>query len=134
MYYLSLNIVNDRCIFLSNNGDCRVHGFKPLGCRFFPFKYIVKDNDISIEIEETAIEKCPGLILDDKPIAGDIWRELLILARQRIIELNLYEKVADEWNKYFSSKYSSMRILIDFLLERARRDFEVLNRDGLWIK
>ena len=134
MYYLSLKSLHGRCIFLSDNGECLVHGFKPLACRFYPFKYTVMNNDISIEVEKTAVRKCPGLILDDKPIAGDIWRQLLMLARLRIIELNLYDKTVDEWNKYFSNKYNSLITLIDFLFERARRDFKTLSKNGLWIK
>jgi len=134
MYYLSLKSLHGRCIFLSDNGECLVHDFKPLACRFYPFKYTVMNNDISIEVEKTAVGKCPGLILDDKPIAGDIWRQLLMLARLRIIELNLYDKTVDEWNKYFSNKYNSLITLIDFLFERARRDFKTLSKNGLWIK
>jgi len=134
MYYLSLKSLHGRCIFLSDSGECLVHGFKPLACRFYPFKYTVMNNDISIEVEKTAVRKCPGLILDDKPIAGDIWRQLLMLARLRIIELNLYDKTVDEWNKYFSNKYNSLITLIDFLFERARRDFKTLSKNGLWIK
>jgi len=133
-YYLSLRNFHGRCIFLSDSGECLVHGFKPLACRFYPFKYTVMNNDISIEVEKTAVRKCPGLILDDKPIAGDIWRQLLMLARLRIIELNLYDKTVDEWNKYFSNKYNSLITLIDFLFERARRDFKTLSKNGLWIK
>ena len=134
MYYLSLKSLHGRCIFLSDSGECLVHGFKPLACRFYPFKYTVMNNDISIEVEKTAVRKCPGLILDDKPIAGDIWRQLLMLARLRIIELNLYDKTVDEWNKYFSNKYNSLITLIDFLFERARRDFKTLSKNSLWIK
>jgi len=134
MYYLSLKSLHGRCIFLSDNCECLVHGFKPLACRFYPFKYTVMNNDISIEVEKTAVRKCPGLILDDKPIAGDIWRQLLMLARLRIIELNLYDKTVDEWNKYFSNKYNSLITLIDFLFERARRDFKTLSKNSLWIK
>jgi len=57
-----------------------------------------------------------------------------MLARLRIIELNLYDKTVDEWNKYFSNKYNSLITLIDFLFERARRDFKTLSKNGLWIK
>ena len=133
-YYLSLKNFHGRCIFLSNSDKCLVHGFKPLACRFYPFKYTVYNNSIHIEVEESAVRECPGLILNGKPISTLIKKQLLSLARQRIMELKLYSKAVLEWNKEFSSKYNSMNKLIEFLLEKAEKHFKILNRKGLWIK
>ena len=133
-YYLSLRNFHGRCIFLSDSGECLVHGFKPLACRFYPFKYTVMNNDIYIELQENAIRECPGLILDGKPINILTKKRLLTLARQRIMELKLYNEAVLEWNEEFSSKHTSLNKLIEFLLEKAEKHFKILNRKGLWIK
>jgi len=133
-YYLSLRNFHGRCIFLSDSGECLVHGFKPLACRFYPFKYTVMNNDIYIELQENAIRECPGLILDGKPINILTKKQLLSLARQRIMELKLYNEAVLEWNEEFSNKHTSLNKLIEFLLEKAEKHFKILNRKGLWIK
>ena len=136
-YYLSLRDRPDYygCIFLSDEGTCKVHEFKPLVCRFYPFVYTVhSDGRITIDVNENAIKECPGLILDGEPIDKEIEEQLIRLARIRIKELELYEEAVNEWNEEYSSANKSLSYLIDFLMDKAREHYKLLKKKGLWIK
>jgi hypothetical protein len=126
-YFLALSSKEDgSCIFLSKDGKCSIHPYKPIVCRFYPFVYIENDNgDIDIDLNDNAIGECPGIILDGKPIPDNIRKEYLRLAKARILELKLWKRVAEEWN---SSAYSSKSFefvadtFLEFIMSRARED------------
>ncbi|MCI4436467.1 MAG: YkgJ family cysteine cluster protein [Ignisphaera sp.] len=137
-YFLALSSKEDgSCIFLSKDGKCSIHPYKPLVCRFYPFVYIENDNgDIDIDLNDNAIGECPGIILDDKPIPDNIRKEYLRLAKARILELKLWKHVADEWNSslYSSKSFESVaNIFLEFIMSRAREDMKKLMQQGLWI-
>ncbi len=135
-YYLSLRSREDNsCIFLSSDGKCLVHEFKPLVCRFYPFVYVVRDGgEIDIELNENALGECPGIVLDDKPIPSDIVENLKRIARARVEELRLWEECVAEWNREYGSEDVDISTFIDFIMDRARRDMMKLQSAGLWIK
>ncbi|MEL9939562.1 MAG: YkgJ family cysteine cluster protein [Ignisphaera sp.] len=136
-YFLALNSKDDSsCIFLSKEGKCNIHPYKPLVCRFYPFVYIEKESEIDIEINENALGECPGLIIDKKPIPDSIKRDLIRLAQVRILELKMWGRVAEEWN---SSEYSKKEFdevaekFLGFIMSRAEEDRKKLVESGLWI-
>ena len=49
--FLYLKNVNGKCVFLDENGLCKIYENRPEGCRFYPFLYdpvgkkIVRDED-----------------------------------------------------------------------------------------
>jgi len=130
--HLSLAESDDGCIFLES-GMCKVHPYKPLVCRFYPFVYIVRESgEIDIEVNDKAIGVCPGLILDDKPIDPVIVEYLKRVAKARVLELKLWSKVAEEWSKEHGYS-SSLSKLVDYVLVKAREDFKELFSKKLWI-
>lgn len=136
-YFLALNSKDDgSCIFLSKEGKCSVHPYKPLVCRFYPFVYVEKENDVDIEINENAVGECPGLIIDKRPIPDSIKRDLIRLAQARILELRMWGRVAEEWN---SSEYSKKEFdevaekFLEFIMGHAEEDRKKLVESGLWI-
>lgn len=130
---LALAERGDGCVFLEN-GECRVHPYKPLVCRFYPFVYYVKEDvDIGINVNEKAVGECPGLVLDDKPIDPFIVEYLKRVARIRVLELKLWSRVAEEWSRLHGSSLSPSK-LVDFALTRAREDYRELASRGLWVK
>jgi Fe-S-cluster containining protein len=44
--FLYLKNVNGKCIFLDNNGLCRIYNHRPEGCKFYPFIYDVEKDEI----------------------------------------------------------------------------------------
>ncbi|RLF20649.1 MAG: hypothetical protein DRZ82_01350 [Thermoprotei archaeon] len=136
-YYLSLREVEgtSTCIFLSPDGRCLVHEYKPLTCRFYPFVYTVhRDGSISISVNEKAIGECPGLVLDGKPIDEEIVKRLVRLAKVRLLEIKLYKEVVHEWNSELNNIFAKARNFIDFMLEEARKHKKMLESRGLWVK
>jgi len=135
-YYLALRTKSNRaCIFLTKEGECSVHPFKPLVCRFYPFVYSVSgDGRIKIKVNKDAAKECPGLILDDKPIEREIELRLIRLAKARIRELELYRKAVSFWNLELYSRNLKVEELIDFLLNEANKHYLILKMEGLWIK
>ncbi|MEM0026523.1 MAG: YkgJ family cysteine cluster protein [Ignisphaera sp.] len=136
-YFLALNSKDDgSCIFLSKEGKCRVHPYKPLVCRFYPFVYIEKEDHIDIDINENALGECPGLIIDKKPIQDPVKRDLARLAQARILELKMWNDVAEKWN---SSQYSKKEFddvaekFLEFVIRYAEEDRKKLVEKGLWI-
>jgi Fe-S-cluster containining protein len=88
--YLALKSNDDGCVFLSRNGKCSVHDFKPLVFRFYPFLYVVKeDGDVDVELNEKAIEGCEGLEVDEPRIPLEVQVVLKSLARARLREIEL---------------------------------------------
>jgi Fe-S-cluster containining protein len=88
--YLALKSNYDGCVFLSRDGKCSVHDFKPLVFRFYPFLYVVKeDGDVDIELNEKAIEECKGLEVDEPRIPLEVQVVLKSLARARLREIEL---------------------------------------------
>jgi Fe-S-cluster containining protein len=131
--HLALAERGDGCVFLEN-GECRVHSYKPLACRFYPFVYYVNENgDVEIDVNEKAIEECPGLIVDNKPVDPALAEYLKKTARVRILELKLWSRVAEEWSRLHGYS-SSLGKLVDHVLTRAREDYKELLSRGLWIK
>jgi len=47
---------NGKCIFLDGKA-CRIYGFRPLICRFYPFSLTVKNGTYVFEVSE----ECPGV-------------------------------------------------------------------------
>jgi Fe-S-cluster containining protein len=136
-YFLALNSKEDgSCLFLSPNGRCSIHPYKPLVCRFYPFVYSEKEDNIEIELNDNAIGECPGIILNGRPIPEDVKKSLSILARARILELKMWDDVAMQWN---ASSYSKKNfddigsIFIDFIMKFAREDMKKLREMKLWI-
>ena len=128
-YYLSLKY-EDKCIFLMSNGKCKVHMFKPFACRFYPFEYEVCGNKILIDINEEAKKECPGLILDNLKIEKEIERKLKKLAKIRLKEIELWNKAISEWKE----DKIELNKLIEFLIEKAKEDYQFLVSKKLWIK
>jgi len=135
-YYLALRSKPNRaCIFLTRDGECSVHSFKPLVCRFYPFVYSVKrDGSIEIKVNKDAINECPGLILDGKPLEEELKFKLMRLARARIRELKLYSEAIEKWNWELYSESSRVEDLLEFLLNEAKKHYIILKVEGLWVK
>lgn len=135
-YYLALRSrPNHACIFLTKDGKCSVHSFKPLVCRFYPFIYSIRnDGSIEIKINEEAIGECPGLILNGKPLEKELKFKLIKLARIRIEELELYNEAIEKWNWELYSESSKIEDLLEFLLEEAEKHYIFLRMKGMWIK
>lgn len=136
-YYLALSSKPDgSCLFLLDDGRCRVHPFKPLVCRFYPFVYVDLGGDVDIEVNENAIGECPGLVVDDAGVPPDIKESLKKVARARIKELRLWESAVAEWNATAHSRRDFDEVadvFIDFALSRARREREALEKEGVWV-
>ncbi len=134
--YLALRTrLGGGCVFLLDSGKCSVHPFKPLVCRFYPFVYSVRpDGSIEISVSESAAKECPGLVLDGGPIDERIRASLARLARVRLRELELYRRAAAEWSGELDHSRARLSELVEFLMERARRDFLALRAEGLWVK
>jgi len=131
-YFLALASRSDgSCIFL-DNGKCSIHRFKPYVCRFYPFVYVEKDDDVDIEVNENAIGECPGLILDNDNIPIDLKNTLKMYARIRIQELKLYERVVDDWNRSELSANGDIDYLLQYILGRAVYDKKYLESIGMW--
>jgi Fe-S-cluster containining protein len=131
--YLALKSNDDECIFLSRDGKCLVHSFKPLVCRFYPFLYVVKeDGDVDIELNEKAIEECKGLEVDDPRIPLEVKEALRTLAKARLREIELWNEAVDEIEKA-NGELQDIESLIRRLLRRAEADKEGLCKEGLWI-
>ncbi len=133
-YYIALRMKLDgSCIFLDYTGKCRVHEYKPMVCRFYPFVYIVRDGDIVIEVNAAALGECPGLILDPQPIPQHVIENLRRLARVRIEELERWRRVVDEWNRG-SSIPKNFENFVRFAICKAKEDYRELLEKGLWVK
>lgn len=131
-YYISLHREENMCIFLED-GKCLVHKFKPLVCRFYPFLYVVKRNgEVRIEINNEAIGKCPGLKLNSKIIPRNIEKNLIKLAKIRMLELSLWRETIKSWNDYMGKK-GCLNDFIDFSINRAEKDFKELYKYNMWI-
>jgi len=133
--YLALKSRDDGgCIFLSPKGLCTVHLFKPLVCRFYPFVYWIRDDgEIDVDIYDKALEECPGLEeKEDRTIPPAIKESLKRLARIRLREIELWNQVANEWNSSDDSTNFSEYKLVVFLLDRAKKHRELLEKEGLW--
>lgn len=135
-YYLGLASKEDgSCIFLRDDGKCVVHEFKPLVCRFYPFVYWVKeDGGIDIDLNEKAMNECPGLILDGELIDRGIVESLKRIALIRRAELKLWSEAINEWNKYYGDKSCHLSLFLKFALEKAEIHRKVLVEHGLWTK
>ena len=127
-YYLSLKY-DGKCIFLTNDGKCKVHLFKPFACRFYPFEYEVCGNKILIDVNEQAKKECPGLILDNSEIDKEVQEKLKKLARIRLKEIELWNKAISEWNK----DKIDLEELIKFLMRKAKEDYQYLLSKKLWV-
>jgi len=133
LVYLALKSNEGGCVFLSRDGKCSVHGFKPLVCRFYPFLYVVKeDGDVDIELNEKAIEECRGLEIDDPRIPLEVKETLRTLAKARLREIELWNEVVGEIEKA-NSDVRDVESLIKKLLLRADVDKEGLGKEGLWV-
>lgn len=136
-YFLALNSNEDgTCIFLLKDGRCKVHPYKPLVCRFYPFVYVEKGEHIDIEVNENALGECPGLIDDKKPIPDSIKRELTKLAQARILELRMWGEAAEKWNnsEYSKRKFGEVaEIFLGFIMRIAEEDRKKLVEKNLWI-
>jgi hypothetical protein len=82
---------------------------------------------------EKAIEECPGLVVDNKPVDPALAEYLKKTARVRILELKLWSRVAEEWSRLHGNS-SSLSKLVDHVLTRAREDYKELSSRGLWTK
>ena len=132
-FYLALKSTEDGCIFLSRDGKCSVHGFKPLVCRFYPFVYIAReDGEILVDVNDRAIEECPGLQIDDNTIPYEIESSIKQLARARLKEIELWNRVAAEFSKMYGDRCDK-KYLIRFLIQKAQEDYLRLREEGLWI-
>ncbi len=133
-YYIALKMrLDGSCIFLDRTGKCRVHKYKPMVCRFYPFVYAVRDGNIVIEINTAALGECPGLVLDPKPIPYHIVENLRKLARVRIEELKRWRHLIEEWNKS-SSIPKNFENFIHYAIRKAWEDYRELLEKGLWMK
>jgi len=54
------------------------------------------------------------------------------LVRIRLREIELWNQVADEWNSNDDSTNFSAYRLVVFLLDRAKKHRELLEKEGLW--
>jgi len=133
-YCLALKQDISRCVFLLDNGKCSIHEFKPLTCRFYPFVYVTRNGRaVSIDIHSKALGNCPGLIMDRNPIDTDLKNQLLRLANIRLIEIKLYREAINNLLSEFNGN-PSIQEAIDFLIDKARKDYYRLRADNLWIK
>ncbi len=133
-YYIALRMrLDGSCVFLDRTGKCRVHKYKPMVCRFYPFVYTIRDDDIVIEVNVTALGECPGLILDPQPISQHIVENLRRLARVRIEELRRWRRVIDEWNRS-STTPKNFENFVRFAICKAEEDYRELLEKGLWVK
>jgi len=133
-YCLSLKQNMGGCVFLLDNGKCAIHEFKPLTCRFYPFMYVTRNGRVvDIDVYSKALGRCPGLIMDRNPIDTDLKKKLLVLANVRLTEIRLYREairiLLDEFNGN-----PSIEEAIEFLLDKARKDYHMLSISKLWIK
>jgi len=132
LVYLALKSNDDGCVFLSRDGKCSVHGFKPLVCRFYPFLYVVReDGGVDIELNEKAVGECRGLEIDDLQIPHEIQVALKSLAKARLREIELWNEAVDEIARA-SGDLRDKELLIKNLLRRAEADKEGLCKEGLW--
>ncbi|OYT58566.1 zinc/iron-chelating domain-containing protein [Euryarchaeota archaeon ex4484_178] len=51
--FLYLRNVNGKCVFLDENGLCKIYEHRPEGCRFYPFLYDPDRDEIILD------EDCP---------------------------------------------------------------------------
>lgn len=132
--YLGLKRFTDGLCIFNKNKLCTVHQFKPLTCRFYPFIYVTSNGRVTgVEVNKSAVKACPGLIYDGNPIDPHTYNNLIHLAEIRIIERNMYDKAVREWSSEYRGK-GSFKELIDFLIEKAEDDVNILIRRNLWIK
>lgn len=132
--YLGLKRLPDGFCVFNKNKICIVHQFKPLTCRFYPFIYVTSNGRItSIEVNKNAVKICPGLIYDNGLIDSKTYNSLIQLAEIRMTERNLYAKAVKEWFSEYHGK-GFFKELLDFLIEKAEADANILMRSGLWIK
>uniref|UniRef100_A0A7C4BE38 YkgJ family cysteine cluster protein n=1 Tax=Ignisphaera aggregans TaxID=334771 RepID=A0A7C4BE38_9CREN len=136
-YFLALNSKEDgSCLFLSTNGRCSIHPYKPLVCRFYPFVYTEKGDTIEIELNNNAIGECPGIILDGRAVPEDIKRDLAKLARARMLELRMWNDVAMQWNEspYSKKDFNEVgSIFVDFIMRFTKEDMKRLREMNLWL-
>ncbi len=52
--YLRLKNVNGRCVFLRENGTCRIYKVRPIGCRLYPVIYDLDEDIVRVD------EECPA--------------------------------------------------------------------------
>lgn len=71
--------------------------------------------------------------MDRNPIDIDLKKKLLVLANVRLTEIRLYREairiLLDEFNGN-----PSIEEAIDFLIDKARKDYHMLSISKLWIK
>jgi len=53
----------NECIFLDDNNHCRVHEFKPLACRLYPFA-LRREDDETVIMQIHSKSVCPSVKLD----------------------------------------------------------------------
>ena len=133
-YCLALRQDMNKCVFLLDNGKCSIHEFKPLTCRFYPFVYVTRNGKaIDIDVYSKALGKCPGLVMDKNPINTSLRNQLLRLANIRLIEIKLYHEAISNLLYEFNSN-PSIQETIDFLVDKAKKDYYKLRANKLWVK
>ncbi|MEM3679506.1 MAG: YkgJ family cysteine cluster protein [Candidatus Bathyarchaeia archaeon] len=132
--YLGLKRFPDGFCVFNKNKICIVHQFKPLTCRFYPFIYVTSNGRVtSIEVNKSAVKVCPGLIYDNDYIDPETYNSLVRLAEIRMTERSLYAEAVREWSSEYRGR-GFFKKLLDFLIEKAEDDANILMRRGLWIK
>ena len=58
-YFLGLKRRNDGYCVFNAKGPCTIHRFKPIVCRFYPFKYEVRNGMVRISILPEAVASAP---------------------------------------------------------------------------
>lgn len=69
-----------KCVFLKPDG-CRVYGFRPLICRFYPFELKFDENKQTYVFNPTI--ECPA-INQGKLLEENDFRKLFLLAQERL--------------------------------------------------
>ena len=95
--------------------------------------YTIRDGDIVIEVNTTALGECPGLILDPYPIPQHLAEKLRKLARVCIEELERWRRVVDEWNRsnFIPKNFENF---VRFAIYKAKEDYRELSEKSLWVK
>jgi len=79
--------VNDRLI-------CKIHKFKPLVCRFYPFIYWIENDIVKFEILDKAINYCPGIGIGPVHDFEIEYRAVIEIRKAK----EEYSRIVSKWN------------------------------------
>ncbi len=103
------------CVFLKGN-LCGIYEGRPMVCRSFPFVFEVKEGWLSWGLMARAENICLGLG-QGKRISE---KNLEILGKQVIEELEQYRKIVSAWNKQEKAEQLDPTLLVSSFLEEAK--------------